>query len=398
MKPSEKMKKALVTLVIDNPFFGSLALRLKIKEDCNCNTAWVNGKEIGYNPEWVENLTLEKTKGLIAHEIMHIVMLHHTRRSGRNSAQWNEACDYAINDILIESKFKLPDDGLKGMGTDKTAEDIYSKLNREKEPGQEDNGKSGNNESGQDGNGKGEPGEKQGNATDPGNCGEVRDCTGKNNAAASPAELKEIENDMKTMVAQAAQQAKSCGKMSAGIKRLIDEMIEPQLPWQELLKQFITKTAKNDYSWMPPNRRFIHLGLYLPSCNSEELGDIVIAIDTSGSINQRELSEFSSEVNSILEEYDTTLTVIYCDTKINNVEVFTKNDLPIAFNATGYGGTDFRPPFHWVEEQGISPTCLLYFTDLECWKFPEEPNYPVLWIKTGTTNRKPPFGEIIEIQ
>jgi predicted metal-dependent peptidase len=142
----------------------------------------------------------------------------------------------------------------------------------------------------------------------------------------------------------------------------------------------------------------LHLGLYFPSIRSEELPELVIAVDTSGSIDVSDLDQFCGEVNAILEEYDTKATVLYCDTEVAAVEVFTRDNLPLRLNAVGGGGTDFRPPFEWVLENGIQPAAFIYLTDLECRCFPEEePPYPVLWARIGTCGRTPPFGEMLEV-
>jgi len=114
------------------------------------------------------------------------------------------------------------------------------------------------------------------------------------------------------------------------------------------------------------------------------------------------LNQFASELTAILDEYPPeVMTVIYCDTKIAGVQEFHKEDLPLKLEAKGGGGTNFQPPFEWVEEQGIEPVCFIYLTDMECNRFPEEyPEYPVMWVATqeppsyyGT----PPFGEVIEM-
>ncbi|MHC1743998.1 MAG: VWA-like domain-containing protein [Syntrophobacteraceae bacterium] len=124
----------------------------------------------------------------------------------------------------------------------------------------------------------------------------------------------------------------------------------------------------------------------------------MIAVDTSGSVDVSDLDQFCGEVNAILEEYDTKANVLYCDTAVAAVQVFTRDNLPLRLNALGGGGTDFRPPFEWVAENGIRPAALIHLTDLECRRFPEEePPYPVLWTRIGTWGRTPPFGEILEV-
>lgn len=369
MKALDKLIKARTGLILDQIFFGSLALRLEIKEDRGCETAWTNGVVLGYDPEFIDSLSLAKCKALWAHEAMHIVTLHNLRRQGRDKDKWNMAGDYAINDTLIEAGFDLPDGALTGYGTDGYTEKIYNML-----PDPDPNGDKGN---------------------DPGGCGEVRDhpCD-----QSSPAEMSQVEQEIKVAVAQAAQQAKGTGELPGGLGRLVEEMLNPIIDWREILRRFVQTNAKNDYSWSPPNRRFVHLGLYLPSLRSEELGDVVIAVDTSGSISTHVISQFAAEISGILEEYDTTATVVYCDTKVTNVETFNKNDLPLELHPKGGGGTDFRPPFEWVDTHGLAPACLIYLTDLRCHTYPDAPGYPVLWAQLGSRGMSPPFGEVVNVE
>lgn len=384
MEAAEKLTKARAGLVLDQPFFGSLALRLQYKaEDCRCETAWTNGVELGFNPGFVDSLTLEQTKGLLAHEVLHIACAHHARRGNRDPKRWNEASDYAINDILKQSGFALPENGLSGWGTEHSADDIYAKL-----PSPQDSG-------GQD------PGQDSGQQTsnDPGGCGEVRDYPGKDGQPASRAELARAEQEAKIAAQQAAQQAKAMGTLPAGIDRLIDELTTPTIDWRERLSRFVEQSARSDYSWTPPNRRFIHQGLYLPSLHSEELEGIAVAVDTSGSIDNAQIAEFASELTAILEEFNTTATVIHCDTDVTNVETFSQDDLPLDLNPKGGGGTDFRPPFDWIEEHAPQPpAALIYLTDLQSNKYPDEPGYPVLWAHTDEGGTPPPFGEVIELK
>ena len=379
MQAKDKITKARACLVLDQPFFASIALRLPTKEDKECDTMWTDGISMGYNPSFINELTLDEMKGVLAHEVMHIANAHHVRRQGRDKETWNEATDYAINDLLLQSGFTLPKGGLKGY-SNQSAEEIYSKLPKKQQNEQE-----------------GESGKGKGN--DPGKCGEIRDAPGKDGQKATQAELAKAEAEAKVAVAQAAQQAKVCGKLPAAIARLVEEMLEPILDWKELLRRFVDQNAKNDYAWMPPNKRYIHMGLFMPSLRSQELKNIAVAIDTSGSINQEVLKEFASELGSIIEAYDSNAYVMYVDSRLQNVEEFSAYDVPLKLNAQGGGGTNFRPPFNHLEEKGMFPSCFIYLTDGQCSSFSNDPNYPVLWCIIGSAERfHPPFGEVIQIK
>ena len=367
----EQLAKARAGLVLDHPFFGSLALRLNLVDDPTNNpTACTNGKDIRYNPEFIEGISLEETKGLLCHEIMHCANQHHTRRDDRETGQWNIACDYAINPLIESAGLKLPKGGLKDFQfSDMSAEQIYSKL-----PGGDD--------------------EDQGN--DPGGCGGVEDAPGDGDSPASADEIAQAAQEWKVAVAQAATQAKAMGELPGAIERLVEELLEPVLDWKELLRRFVDTSAKNDYQWFPPNRRHIHNGLILPSLRSQELKNVVMAMDTSGSINDNDLKAFEAEVRSIIQDYRANTKVIYCDAKVQNVEEFDA-DSSVDLHPKGGGGTDFRPPFEYIEESGDYPACMIYQTDGWCDDFPEEPPYPVLWVLTRKREFTPPFGEVINL-
>jgi len=370
-KVRAKLGKARAGLILDQPFFGSLALRLELVEDATFPTACVDGKRIRYNPDFIDGLSLEEAKGLICHEVMHCANQHHTRRDGRETKRWNVACDYAINQLIVDCGMKLPSGGLLDDSyDDMAAEQIFSKLPSK----------------GGDGTGD-----------DPGMCGGVEDAPGEGSKQASESDLAQSAQDWKVAVAQAAQQAKAMGEIPGALERMIEEMLEPVLDWRELLRRFVDVNARNDYSWFPPNRRFIHTGVILPSLRSQELKNITLVMDTSGSITGDDLKAFGSEVRAIVEDYRTNATVIYCDSDVQRVEVFGEGDA-VELHPEGGGGTDFRPPFNHIEKTGEYPVCLIYQTDGECNWFPQVPDYPVLWVLTRKNNSfNPPFGEVISL-
>ena len=153
----------------------------------------------------------------------------------------------------------------------------------------------------------------------------------------------------------------------------------------------------NDYDWSRGNRRYLSHGIYLPTLRSDELPEIVVAVDTSGSIDQETLDQFASEVNDILTTYHTRIHVLYIDAQVQAHEEVTSEDAPIQFTPKGGGGTAFRPAFEWVEENDVTPACLVYLTDM-AGRFPkDEPDYPVLWVSTDKDVSKSPFGEVVTI-
>lgn len=355
---AQQLTRARTALVIDQPFFGMLALRLMLVEDVATKTLSVDGKQIKYNPEFVADLSPNLTKSALGHEVMHCVFDHIGRRGGRSHRKWNQAGDYIINASLKDAGFEIGEDWLHnsafaGMSSD----EVYNLLP--------------------------EPDDQDGN--DP-----LDDCQDGNT------ESTEIDaTDWKIATIQAAASAKAMGKLPGSLARFVDELTAPKVDWREMLRRFVTETSKDDYSWSRPNRRFMAQGFYLPTLYSESMGEIVVAIDTSGSIDQTTLTAFGSEIKAIVQSVRPSKTaVIYCDAAVNHVDEFGPND-ELHFDMHGGGGTDFRPPFKLVEEKGIRPVCFVYLTD-GYGPFPDAPEYPVLWC--CTTDVVAPCGETIAIE
>ena len=181
----------------------------------------------------------------------------------------------------------------------------------------------------------------------------------------------------------------------AGVERPLTESRQSQQDWRAILRDFVAATAPSDYRWTPPNRRYIASGLYLPSVERRGLGEIVIAVDTSGSIGKRELEQFAGEISAISEEAKPeAIHVVYCDAEVQFAQQFGPSE-PVVLEPKGGGGTDFCPAFEWVAKNEIAAVCLIYLTDLCCDSYPEVPEYPVLWVTDSRSTA--PFGETIRI-
>ena len=364
----KKLTKARAGLVLSSPFFASIALHMKLKEDAEHPTAYTDSVIIGYNPTFIDKLSNAEIKGVICHEVMHIAMLHPFRRNSRDHFRWNVACDYAINSIVKEAGFTLPEGALlEDKFKDLEAEVIYSMLPQDYQLPQ--------------------------NAA---LIGDVRDYKPDDNDPNSPTPQQQ-QQEWKITLTGAAAVAKAQGKLPSGLDRMIQVILQPKLPWREILSRFITENARNDYSWTQPNKRYLYSGLYLPALNVPTLGTIAVIIDTSGSISQKELDTFASELQSILSIYPgTEIKVIYVDTKVAHTEIMDIYDFQL--HARGGGGTDFRPGFEYIDQEQIMPACAIYFTDGWCSSFPEAPDYPTLWVVTDRQTFDPPFGEVINIE
>ena len=353
-KTKTKLSTARARLLLDHPFFGVLALRLQFVEDTSIPTLAVDGKSIFYNPQFVDDLSDELCRSAIAHEVMHPVLDHMTRRGGRSPRKWNAACDYAANLILSDAGLPMGPGWLincayRGM----SAEEIYAALPDDSDSAQD----------------------------------EIRE------GDATSSEDDALEWKLATV--QAAKMAQSRGTLPGSLKRLLDDALAPPIPWREALAQFMTERTKDDYSWCRPNAYYAHTGVYLPSMDGVGMGEVVIALDTSGSVLSV-LDEFGSTVKDVLNATKPSrVHVVYCDAAVNHIDTFDRGQ-EITFEAHGGGGTDFRPVFTHVTENNIRPACLLYLTDMYG-AFPEEaPEYPTLWC--ATTDVPAPFGDVIRIK
>jgi predicted metal-dependent peptidase len=198
-------------------------------------------------------------------------------------------------------------------------------------------------------------------------------------------------------VAQADQAARGRGELPAGLGRTVEEVIHPPADWRSILRAFVSTHARNDYSWARPNRRYLAHGLYLPGLQSDELGDVVVAVDTSGSIGARELGLFASELSALLAAYDCRATILYHDSRVQKVETWTPTDGLLILTPIGGGGTRHDCVFDWVLKTGFIAACVVCLTDLAT-RFPvPPPAVPVLWAKVGDARVDPPFGQVIQL-
>jgi len=377
MTAQSKMTAARTDLVLSQPFFGSLALSLKFKEDSSCETAYTDGRVLGYNPAFIDSLPHDKITALVAHEVFHCAMGHPWRREARDMKNWNIACDYSINSELKDSGFTLPAGSLFPSEPGKSAEWHYARVQQQPDNPQ------GN------GTGQGPGSSPQAGKGTPDPLGEVRDAPTSADADGDPAPT---EQEWKQKAAQAMNAAKMCGKLPGGLARTVKDSLKAKIDVRSLLMRFFSDRCNSDYSWSRPNSRYVASGLYLPALESRELGEIAIGIDTSGSVSAESLSYARSILESIIEELSPlAVNVYYFDSKVSSVDRFDRGDT-LTWKPTGFGGTDFRPVLSEIEREG-SAVCAVIITDLEG-PFPETCNLPVIWLSTEAGNSAP-FGEVV---
>jgi predicted metal-dependent peptidase len=212
----------------------------------------------------------------------------------------------------------------------------------------------------------------------------------------SQQEAEELSVQWQQRMAGAAQQAMQAGRMSGIMKRLVEELLQPRLPWRMLLARYLSAQARDDYSYTRPSTRRGEPAIF-PSLKSSQL-NAVVALDVSGSVTDKELQECLSEINAIKGQLRAKVTLIACDKEIIqgfpiNFEAWEEAQLP--HEIQGGGGTDFRPIFTWAAQQDQAPDILLYFTDAQG-QFPTiEPHYPVIWLVKGKASVA--FGQRVQL-
>ncbi|VVD31256.1 vWA domain-containing protein [Paraburkholderia dioscoreae] len=408
-----RIAKQRTELVLSQPFFGSLALRLKMVEDRSTKECWVDGESLGYNPEYVDKLSDLELRGVLALKVMQVANGHCWRQGAREAGRWSDSSQYAITPILRSSDFVLPRGALNDARfAGKSVEEIYGALTQEakqkhpkpdqqpesdqqSKPQQqpEPDGQS----SGPDGKGGGprpQPGDGQGDPEPSAgsSCGEVRQYSGTDKP------VKEAE--WKVAVVQAAKAAQMRGKLPGDLQAMAGEAVRPVVDWRAVLHRFAQQSSPTDYSFATPNRRYLHLGFYLPSLHTPAVGDAVFVRDSSGSVFDETQAQFDAEILSVFHTLKPArLIVMDCDTRVTQVQVFERGDSPEIKPVCGGGGTAFTDPFNRVAADGLNPAFLVYLTDM-VGSFPASaPHYPVLWASTTplTRARRAPFGETVEV-
>ena len=377
MEAKLKVSRALTRLACEDPFFGSCALRLDVRSDDSITTACTNGKAILWNTAFIDSCSEQETVGLICHEILHVLFMHCVPLEGKNPVIANIAMDFIINEVVQnECNYQLPKEGIvpEARFKDMTWQQVYSIIEQEEK--------------------------YQKMASNP-SIGDLFDHI-DSNADLSDADKAELKADIEQMATQAAENAaKKQGNIPGQLKDLIDKIRAPKVDWKEVLENTLRGNNPDDQTWKRPNRKMLGTyDIYMPSPEYHGMGNIVVGLDTSGSVSNRQLESFLAELNSISQSsaYE-SITILYNDSGVSNATTFTPGDDITELHVTGRGGTCFKPVFEYVEEKGLEIDQMIYFSDMivSDYNFPAEaPYYPVLWCSTGA--QEAPFGKLIDLR
>ena len=384
-------------------------------------TACTDGRHLVFNGDFFRSLSLNERIFVMAHEIYHAMAMH-TKRMKYYYANglcgfkfipelYNVAADAVINQCLVQDGIGtmpkmgvLYANGIKSKDGNsiytvtglESPEIVYEKLIEHCE---DDPNGGGEGEGDGDGGGGGEGKGQQ--AIDNGGGQGDAESDLKMPDTATDSQINEIE--MKASIQSAAQQAKSRGQMPGGLKSFIDEFLEPEVNWEEELRASILKSSVPDsYTWNKPNRRKLLGGMYTPRRIGTHCGHVVCAIDTSGSVSDRELMAFLGELSSILGDVrPEKMTIIWCDSQVDAVDEVEEpeelRDLVRVNGVYGRGGTSFVPPFEYTRDNIDDAAFFIYLTDMYA-PFPEPDliDCPVIWV--ASSDVVAPFGTTIQIE
>ena len=391
-KQERRLKKVKIALM-RNPNFAlwsgiMMVGKTELRED-TC-TAATNGRDEFYGREFIKELDDKELAFVVLHENLHKAYRHlfiwkKLDEIDRNLT--NAACDYVINLQLVEMDpneqvIAMPkkngkvngllDLRFKGMNT----KQVFDILRKE----QEENGDIG-----------------EGNF-------DFHDWDGAKELSAEDKKVLEREIDQAIRQGQIAH-TKVHGKGAGGANRELGDLLEPQVDWREVLREFVKSVCNNKdvSSWRRVNRRFLHDGVYMPTLIGEKVGRLAIGIDTSGSIGGDELNKFLSEVQAIAKDVNPqAVDLIYWDSEVASHEEYSEADMPNIVRSTqpkGGGGTDPTAMMHYLKEKNIKPEAIVMLTDGCIGDWGDDWPAPILWtICGGKANVSAPVGKTIHIK
>jgi len=397
-------------LLMRQPFTGGMLMRFDFVpvRDHRLGTASTDGSRIFFDIDFYKNLNDEERVFVLAHECWHCVYLHFARRMNRMADLWNIATDCEINYMLKNEMFKTPSEvcfpppSMEG----KSAEEIYeyylkeakknSKQNKNGSPsggsGSQSGGSSSNKNKKKDDNGSGSGNKKLSGQFDK-HSSQNKDGSKDDNSGGNGNGEKDegilptdewgekgedpdynpmIDNDAaekirEAVIAEAQIVERQQGKLPGCVQRVLDSLRQPEIPWQELLSQFVTSCLGDKRQWLPPLRRSVWSEIYQQSRRGQKI-NVVCTVDTSGS-TMTDLPKFIAELVSLLKTFGRyEMTLIQCDAEVQDVQIYDEcNEFPLdnseAIKWKGMGGSNLNPAFDEILKRGTEATMHLIFTD-----------------------------------
>ena len=419
----DKLRRARTALLSRVHQIGYLTLALPSIIDETIDTAETNGEEYRFSPKFVKALTIEELTILYAHKVGHNMLLHFLRLEGRDIPLANKAMDYAVNALLMKFKITplpcmLYDPKYNGMAFEQIY-NILSKKSGQKQEQKPDTKQSKSsspasqgqqNQDGGESKDKGKSEQKTGQKQEQktGKAPENREQFlehlkdnpgdfGKVTAPETPSQTKKEE--LKNKWTQTVQQSKALclysKEANEGAFTQIERVTTKRIQWREALAHALSERIKTDYTYRKPSRRSVG-DIILPSLDGETIGEFAVIVDISGSRTLREIEQDLTDIQEIFAQYSNAkLILIFVNTQVTGTQEVTENDLPLKIKAKIGGRTCYKPGFKWLEEKEKNPKLAVYITDGYCNSFPQEPDFPVVWLITAKPKFTPPFGETL---
>jgi len=377
MMDEKKISQAKAKLLVSQPYFGTLAAKLALVINDDIEAFKSNGVKLEINSDYLEGLEPSEVEFVLANGAMHASLAHEQRRGKRSGWLWQMATDMAINDMLLQNGLDMPYGAqyrkrFSGM----YAEEIYAELKDDILRDDEDL-------------------EYEADDSDDVEPQENEQQEQKERQEQTQQEIEEeiLQEQLLAEEAISALEAKmQSGEAPQSIERFFEVEGFGKIDWRDELRLALDRFYRDDYAMMPPSKKLLYEGIYLPS-NISQTFRLVIAVDSSGSVDEALLNEFMSEVNflmSLVPNYEIEL-LVSDDTLHFHKTFYSGEQLDVSLK--GGGGTDFRPVFAFIDNNFDDVKLLLYFTDMEG-IFPKKvPNYTVKWV--SSKEAEPPFGELL---
>ena len=397
-------------LIFAHPMLATLALHLDLVPvvDQRLPTAATDGRAVYVNPYFLESLSADERLFLLAHEVWHNALLHSSRRREREAELWNVACDHEVNGLLISCGLAMPADGIHFADwAGQSAETVYARL-IEKAARPTSRLLRRRNSLTAEEKSPGDRGPSADLHLDPAAAGRLPHSmplverhgpiAGKFDPTYPGHRAPGVDGHWEnTLVSMAdAMDRALAGRLPEALRRVVRSLQAPAVPWQQLLREFVTRSAGDRLGWVPPSRRHIHRGVYLPSRRSDRLR-VAVAIDTSDSTREL-VTRFLAELSGIVTAFgDYEVRLLQCDAAVHSDELFDASRPlnPSRVTLRGGGGTDFRPVFDRLTVD--PPAVLIFLTDGEGLAMSTPPPYPVLWTLPEGGRSPAVWGQTVSI-
>jgi len=344
-------------LLVEHPYFGTLSSGLEIVVNDNIESFTLHGNRFEYAQDFFNTLSDEQVAFSLSNAALHTVLSHPSRIGNRSPWLWYTACEHAINNMLIDNNFTPPskityDPRFRGQYAEEIYEELLDTITRE-------------------------------DLND-------KDSDSRRSDESLDEKLSSAQNEQ--LAQNALQKAEEMGSLPEGLELLVPIIGKAVIDWRSELRDGIGGYYVSDYVMIPPSKKLLYAGIYLPSATSRHL-ELCIAIDSSGSVDKLLLAQFIAEIESICELFGSySIELLVCDDRVRSHQRFTNGE-SIEYSLEGGGGTDFTPVFEFIEMQLTPPKMLLYFTDLDGMFPRSEPYYEIVWV--APTMGEVPFGRVI---